>query len=150
MDGQIIVQWLTPALLGGFGLAFAALWRSEGRAAAGFLAASYASAAVAFAVELSIINTSTVSVGSIVEDAFYLAAAAFLAAGLARQFGRSIPWVPIVMALSVGAALYAWHSIARPDFGARTLWLSLCVAAIMARASWAEPDRAPSIGSPAP
>ena len=133
VDGQIVVQWLTPMLLAGFGTAFLIAWRDDpARRSALALGASYLLGATAFALELVFVHTDPVSLVRSAEDGFYLATAALLGIGVTMHLrGRVFP--ALVAALLVGGiASNVWYSTVAPDMGARTFALSLSTSALMA------------------
>ena len=133
VDGQIVVQWLTPILLAGFGAAFLIAWRHDpARRSALALGASYMCGALAFGVELLFVNEDPVDLTRSVEDAFYLATAALLGMGVTLHLGARVRPALIGALVLAGLGTNVWYSTVDPDMGPRTLALSLSTSALMA------------------
>ena len=132
LNGQIILQWLTPCLLLGFGGGFVVLWlQDRARRAAALFAVSYGAGGLAFAVELLAINNDVVSLSRLAEDSLYVASALFFGLGHAARRGIAPSHLLFGLAVVAALATNVWFSTVDPDMGRRTLALSLATAALM-------------------
>ncbi|MEO0496430.1 MAG: GGDEF domain-containing protein [Pseudomonadota bacterium] len=120
MDAQILLQWATPLILVGFTSMFILAWHLDGTCKSALLvAASYATGAMSFVVELFFKSEGDAWTGLMLEDLGYMAGASLLTAGLFVRAGRKPP-----IALLVGACLagYAadWYLVLQGQHVLRT------------------------------
>ena len=136
MDGQVLLQWVTPVILFGFAATFATVWRIErARVSALVIGASYAVAGLAFVLELAFSRVDGAAPALFVEDLLYLVGGALFAAGLAMRAGVRPP--VSFFALWCGGAFAAsvWLGLAGHDV-ARTQVVGLATAALFGAPLW--------------
>lgn len=136
MDGQLLLQWVTPVILFGFATMFAVVWRLERRfVSAGVIGASYATAGLAFVLELVFSRVDGAAPALFVEDLLYLAGGALFASGVAMRAGCRPPVrafaavVAAAFAVSVACGLHGLDV-------ARTQGMSFAMAGLFGSPLW--------------
>ena len=131
MNGQILMQWLTPCLLVGFGLAFLLLARRSVRLdrTSLVLAASYLIGAFAFGLDLVFMGFAEWI--SILEDVGYLGSATLLGIGVRMHLGGRPPLAATLAVLVAALAANVHYTLFDLQVEVRTLVLSLSSAVLM-------------------
>ena len=137
MDGQLLLQWLTPLILVLFAGAFAFTARYvEPDRSPLVLATSYIVCATAFGLDQLSLGTDVPAWRSSLEDVFYLGAGALFGAGLGVRAGRAIPagWMCLCYLVLVAASI--WFNTGGDDDEVRTQVVTIGTALFLSSGVW--------------